>query len=156
MAHSPPNPSLESRLEALTDLSKEELRSGWSAIYGVTPPKRLGRDLLMRAVAYDIQGKALGGLKAGTRRKLLRLADGKPNSADRTPQAAASLKPGTRLVRSWQGRTYEVTVLEEGFAWRGHSYRSLSRIARDITGTRWSGPAFFGLTNKGSQAGDRP
>ncbi len=96
---------------------------------------------MAKAIAYDIQAKALGGLSARTIRALKAAA--KPGAA---PAAATRPPgPGTRLIREWNGILHEVEVLDDGYLWRGQRHRSLSAIARAITGTKWSGPRFFGL-----------
>ena len=137
--------SVDNSVATLETLSKDDLKDRWTKLYGAVPPKRIGRDLLIRGVAYRIQEQAHGGPCRALKRRLRALVKefhqtGKVTIADRPP-----VKPGTRLIREWRGETHEVTVLEDGFIWRGARYRSLSRIARSITGTRWSGPAFFGL-----------
>jgi hypothetical protein len=116
----------------------------WTELMGTTPPKRLSGPLMARILAYTVQSRARRSLPVRTRNKLLTLAK------DDTRPAAPGLQPGGRLVRTWNGETHEVEVLEKGFAWRGHTYRSLSAIAEAITGTRWSGPRFFGLMTRGS------
>ena len=104
----------------------------------------MSRVFLLRALAYGIQEKALGGLDRTTRRRLDRAAA--DLAAGRTPAPPGPrIKPGTRLLREWQGKVYEVIVLEKGVQYRGDSWPSLSAVAREITGTRWSGPRFFGL-----------
>lgn len=141
--------SLEARLEALERLQAPELRQEWARVYGTPAPRRIGRDLLLRAVAYRIQEQALGGLKPATKRCLLQIAAdlkaGKPVQVTTTPR----LQPGSQLLREWKGKTERVEVLAKGFAWRGQVYRSLTTVARAITGTNWSGPRFFGLEDKG-------
>lgn len=136
------------RLEALPDSSIGELRAEWRRRFRSPPPKRLSRDLLMRGIAYKIQERAHGGLGRATLRKLQALAAqltaGDGWWLDRYP----SLKPGTRLVRSWGGETHSVLVLAEGFEYRGAHFRSLSQVARTITRVRWSGPRFFGLKRR--------
>jgi hypothetical protein len=101
-------------------------------------------------LAYEVQAKLLGGLSAATRKRLRRLAERRADSGH-AARAAPRLKPGTRLLREWQGETHHVTVLEEGFDYRGERHASLSVIARLITGTRWSGPLFFGLRDTGKR-----
>ena len=115
------------------------MRSRWHQIFHAPPPPKLSRDLLIRAIAYHLQEEEQGGLDLRTKRRLL--------SPARTLETdgGVSLKPGTKIIREWHGRTHRVTVLETGFDYAGRRYRSLSRIAREITGTRWSGPSFFGL-----------
>ena len=103
------------------------------------PPKTLTKDLLIRGIAYELQVRHFGGLNPAERKLLAGLAQEKPGPIPRT------LKSGTRLYRCWQGVTHEVLVIEGGFSWRGTSYASLSEVARAITGTRWSGPRFFGV-----------
>lgn len=124
-------------------------RDGFTArfveLYGGPPPSRIGASLLRRAIACRLQEAQQGGLKPALRRRLAKLArelreTGAVSVAGRPP-----VKPGTRLIREWRGESHEVTVLDDGFAYRDARYRSLSEIAREITGTRWSGPAFFGL-----------
>src|SRR5271155_4665667 len=96
-------------------------------------------------VAYRMQELALGGLRAQRQRQLRQFAHQLNDSQEGRIRPRPELKPGTRLVREWQGRTYEVLVLDDGLSWQGTSYRSLSALARKITGTAWSGPLFFGL-----------
>lgn len=115
----------------------------WIELTGTTPPKRLSAPLMARILAYAIQSRARRCLPVRTRRQLIKMAKGD------TRPALPGLRPGGRLVRAWNGETHEVEVLEKGYAWRGHTYRSLSAIAEAITGTRWSGPRFFGLTTRG-------
>jgi Protein of unknown function (DUF2924) len=134
-------------LEALADLSPDELRREWRRLYRSQPP-RLSRDLLVRAIAFRIQELRHGGLSKATSRQLA--AFGKPNKPGEkiAVESAPKIRAGARLVREWNGRTHTVTVEEEGFTYAGRTYRSLTAIAREITGARWSGPRFFGLTNK--------
>ncbi len=133
------------RLETLRDFSLDELRNEWRRLYRSQPP-RLSRDLLVRAIAYRIQELRYGGLSKATSRKLTALARG--SGAGIVVEGAQKIKAGTRLLREWNGRTHTVTVEEEGFTYAGRNYRSLSAIAREITGARWSGPRFFGLAIK--------
>jgi hypothetical protein len=134
--------------EALSRLPKvglRELRQQWRVLYKAEASPHLSRELLVRAVAYRMQEIALGGLGPGRQRQLHQIAQQfKQTGAANTPRRP-ELKPGTRLVREWQGQTYEVLVLDDGFSWQGTQHRSLSAIARKITGTAWSGPLFFGL-----------
>lgn len=131
--------NIEARLEQLTDMSMTELRAAWSAALGTEPPK-LGPDLTRRMLGYGLQEKAMGGLSPSHRQALRRLAAGKE---------VIPLKSGMRLIRQWNGRTIAVTVGENEFIWEERSYRSLSAIAREVTGTSWSGPRFFGLNDHG-------
>ena len=152
-------------LSRLPTLEIGELRQQWRALYKAEASPHLSRELLVRAVAHRMQEVALGGLRPPQQRQLRQIAQQfKETGAADTP-LRPELKSGTRLVREWQGRTYDVLVLDDGFSWQGTSYRSLSAIARKITGTAWSGPLFFGLkpnrsaTHRSSQRqgpGDEP
>jgi hypothetical protein len=137
---------LRDEIARLTEASAHELRIEWRRHYRSEPPVRLSRDLLLRGVAYKLQEHAEGGLSQMAKRTLRRWAarldeDGPPPVAP-----ATALTPGARLVRAWRGRSYAVTVLEDGFEYDGERCRSLSQIAKLITGVHWSGPRFFGLT----------
>lgn len=144
--------NLAEDLAALEHLSKEELKRRWGELYGSPCHPRMSRILLLRAVAYAIQEQALGGLDRATRRRLDRAAA--DLAAGRSPAPAApKVKPGTRLLREWQGKVHEVIVLEQGVEYRGKSWSSLSAVAREITGARWSGPRFFGLKGSSSDGG---
>ena len=138
---------LSRMLKALPALSPAELRSEWRRLYRSQPP-RLSRDLLIRAVAYRIQELRYGGLGKTTRRKLAALVDTPQSEGKIAPEPAQKISTGTRLVREWNGRTHTVTVQQEGFTYAGRSYRSLTAIAREITGAHWSGPRFFGLARR--------
>ena len=132
-------------LSRLPTLEIGELRQQWRALSKAEASPHLSRELLVRAVAYRMQEVALRGLRPVRQRQLRQIAQQlKETGAANTP-LRPDLKPGTRLVREWQGRTYEVLVLDDGFSWQGTHHRSLSAIARKITGTAWSGPLFFGL-----------
>ena len=115
------------------------------ALYKADASLHLSRELLVRAVAYRMQEAALGGLRPQRQRQLRQFAEQLDQTAEIRRHARLELKSGTRLVREWRGRTYEVLVLDDGFSWQGTPYRSLSALARKITGTAWSGPLFFGL-----------
>lgn len=121
-----------------------ELRQEWRRLHQVAPPMRLSRDLLIRGILYKLQERALGGLSKSILRKLsqsgLESAAGK-----RSPAPSIALKPGTRLVREWRGMTHMALIHADGVEWKGQRYPSLSVVACEITGARWSGPGFFGL-----------
>ena len=129
----------------LSALSTKALQQRWLALCGVGPPPGLGRALLLRVVAYRIQEDTFGGLRATTRRFLNECCDGPTARARLIARPAGAATPGTVLVREWHGTSHRVTVLDQGCTWRGTRYRSLSEVARAITGVRWSGPRFFGL-----------
>jgi hypothetical protein len=135
----------EEAISRLLTLDIGELRQQWRGVYKTQAPRHFSRELLVRAVAYRMQEVAWGGLRPEPQRQLRRIAQQCKDTGDATMPAGAELKPGTRLMREWQGRRYDVLVLDDGFSWQGTRYRSLSAIARKITGTAWSGPLFFGL-----------
>jgi hypothetical protein len=135
------------KLEALCDLTPDELRKEWRRLYRTQPP-RPSRDLLVRAIAYRIQELRYGGLSKATRRKLASLVEARDSGAAIAKEGAQRIKAGARLIREWNGRTYTVTVEEDAFSYAGQNYRSLSAVAHEITGARWSGPRFFGLAIK--------
>jgi hypothetical protein len=139
---------VEEQLAALNQMPTHELRARWRKNYRAEPPRRIPRDLLMRAVAYQIQESALGGLDRKTKRKLRTLAQALETDGRLPLSSGPSLKPGAKLIREWHGKTYRVSVLEDGFEFDGELYPSLSRIAREITGAHWSGRRFFGLSQK--------
>ena len=131
-------------INALPGLSTEELRSLWIRIFKRPLPPNPRREFLVGSLAYEIQGRAHGFLQTRSVRALCLLAKDMAKGLRQRAEARA-LRPGTRLVRTWQGDTHEVLALDKGFSYRGETYLSLSEIARLITGARWSGPLFFGL-----------
>ncbi|MBU1210332.1 MAG: DUF2924 domain-containing protein [Alphaproteobacteria bacterium] len=138
--------TLASALATLSEMDASDLRVEWCRLYRSHPPKKLSRDLLELGVAWKLQERVLGGLSAATNRQLSELARTMTTKSDLAKARKVTLKPGARLVRAWGGETHEVLVVEDGFVWRGVTWRSLSVIAREMTGTHWSGPRFFGLT----------
>jgi len=138
------------QLKKLEGMSAPALRALWKETFGRPHPGWVQKDFLLRALAYHAQEKAYGGLSAAVRRQLLRYAEEVQAKGRIASLDTLKIKPGTRLVRGWGGDTHVVTVVEGGFEYRGKRYGSLSEIARLITGTRWSGPAFFGLKTPAS------
>lgn len=136
---------LEAKLMAIEMLDLPELRTEWRRLYRKPPPHRLSRDLLIRGIVYKIQEAAHGGLSKPTLRRLKILSEQTTSGVGSKLERQANFKPGTKLLREWNGTTHEVQVLADGFEWRGQTYASLSRIAKAITGAHWSGPRFFGL-----------
>lgn len=129
---------LERELAALADMDGAALRTRWCAITGNTRPPQVSPKLLRLALAWELQAAVHGGLSRRTQQRLEQIAAGKT----RTHEA----KPGMRLVREWNGVLHVVTIGEDGAVhWNERTWKSLSEVARAITGTRWSGPAFFGL-----------
>lgn len=116
----------------------------WEETFGSPPPPYLSVAFMRKAIAYERQCCASGGLPAATRRTLRKIAYGKQGAA----AVPRSLRPGAHLIRDWNGRTYQVEVIEGGFRMDGRTWASLSAIAKHITGTSWSGPRFFGLSSR--------
>lgn len=143
-------PNLNEQLTALANLSPAQLRSEWRRVHHAAPPLRLTTDLLLRGLAYRLQERLHGGLPTATARDLDRVAAQLASGAGSSARDEVRLKPGTRLVRSWQGRTYTVLVGDDGYVMGDHQFTSLSQVAEAITGARWSGPRFFGLKSRRS------
>jgi len=136
--------TLDEQLAGLATMSSRELRAAWGRLTG-PPVPRISPALLRLALAWELQARAAGGLSRATQQRLTQIA----NAKTRTTAARA----GMRLVREWDGVAHVVTVGDDGvIGWNGASYRSLSEVARAITGTRWSGPAFFGLKKQAAAA----
>src|SRR5262249_52681740 len=139
---------LEVDIDDVDRLFRSELRALWTQVLGEQPPATLGRDVLALGIAYACQERRQGGLSKPVARELARLFE-QVLRGDRTETPAALTAPlprsGTILVREWQGTAHHVTVVDDGFLWNGRTYRSLSGIARAITGTNWNGPRFFGM-----------
>lgn len=154
MARPSVDPAPSSRTSQLVDADAgiDELRREWRRLYHKEPP-RLSRDLLVLGIAYRLQELEHGGLSKTTIRKLQTLAKTLRKTGRVGPIPSLNLKPGARLVREWRGRTHTVTVTEDGFEYDGGHYPSLTKIARSITGTHWSGPRFFGLEAKDKARG---
>jgi len=148
MRHSllPNSRKLNSELAGLSALDRRALMEKWRTLYGTDPPCGVRNNFLMRSIAHRIQEKALGGLKPAIRRFLKKAA--KDNISRLQLSSFISVKPDTRLLREWHGETYEVIIMEDCVCCNGKRYRSLSEVARAITGTQWSGPTFFGLKKK--------
>lgn len=131
---------VQRQIAALEDLDRTALLQRWRSAFGRDAPPRLSRPLMKKAIAYDMQVRAFGGLPVRTIRAL--------KAAAKLKTAPASGRPpsrGARLVREWNGILHEVDNDDDGYLWRGQRYRSLSAVALAITGTKWSGPRFFGI-----------
>jgi len=137
--------SVGAKLKALERIGYSALRAEWRRFYRMDPPQRVARELLMLGVGWKIQEQAYGGLRGATKRALAELAKTLERDGDVIRSRVTRLKPGAKLIREWHGKTHTVIVMEEGFEWRGKFWRSLSVIARTITGMRCSGPRFFGI-----------
>jgi hypothetical protein len=136
---------IETEIAGLPDRSTAELRLAWREFHHAGPPLGLSRDLLIRALAYELQQRAHGGLSLALRRRLQSLAGASEKGA---VDPGIVLKAGTTLVRQWRGHTHTVLVHKDGFEHEGQRYRSLTAIAERITEAHWSGPRFFGLAKR--------
>jgi hypothetical protein len=146
--HDKPDP-IPARLAALKTATTPELKAQWRDLFDSEPPP-FNRRYLESRLAYRIQELAYGGLKPETIRRLERLGEELDGGDRKKSCIRADTMPiaGTRLIREWQGVEHVVTVTADGFEWQGRPYKSLSAIARAITGTRWNGWVFFGLKNR--------
>jgi hypothetical protein len=140
--------SIDAELSSLAELSIRNLKKAWTERLGFDPPRLRSRHLLLRLLAWQLQALALGGLDAITERKLRDIAAALERDGTYEPKTRLDLSPGIVLTREWKGVIHKVTVGTNGFQHLGKRYGSLSDIARTITGTRWSGPRFFGLEKK--------
>lgn len=147
------NPEVEAELKRLPAAPIVALRKRYRELFKAEPPKAFGPDLLRRSIAHRIQERAYGGLSTDTRRLLDKLVRGAAAKPDARLEVPRRIRPGSELVRTWNRRTYRVTILEKGFAYEGTTFASLSEIATSITGTKWNGPRFFGLRSAKSGGG---
>lgn len=142
---------LASKIKRLLSLDPATLKEQWKDLFSENPSTQIGRSMLIRAIAYRLQERSLGGLKPSTLRILDRVSDGHASVESeraRTREATA----GTVLIRKWRGVTHRVTVLDHDVVYRDRRYKSLSQVAHVITGTHWSGPLFFGIKNRAKVA----
>jgi Protein of unknown function (DUF2924) len=149
----PDRKALDGEIARLRDLDVGELRSRWHNVFGRRPHPHLPRHLLFRVLAYRLQADHLGD-PDGESQRLLDRSESPEKAGHRAVafgRRATELHPGTILVREWNGQMQRVAVIADGFAWNGKTYPSLSKVAFAITGTRWSGPKFFGLRDKPSK-----
>ena len=136
------------RLAALFELTKPALYDLWKQLFSASPPPKLRRDLMIPILAFRLQEQAFGSLRAGSRDHLRQLSRAFEKDSDSPIPSAPRIKPGTRLVRQWRDQVHLVNVEANSYEYQGARYQSLSEIARLITGTRWSGPLFFGIKNE--------
>ena len=139
---------IETEIANLSRLSRTDLAIRWRLAFGGDPPKGISMRLRAGALAYALQAKRYGGLRMTVRRRLDAPDEAGSPNVQPVPAAPREVRPGTRLVREWNGATHVVDVIEGGYVWNGEHHASLSAIARAITGARWSGPRFFGLTGQ--------
>jgi hypothetical protein len=137
--------ALEAEIRQLPDLTLAELRGRWKALFGNPAPKSLRCKFLARAVAYQMQVVAYGGLSVSAKRRLEEIAAGLRRGDADAAGVARKIRPGTQMIRQWRDKTHTVTAVTDGFEWNGEIYKSLSAVARQITGTNWNGYAFFGI-----------
>jgi Protein of unknown function (DUF2924) len=146
---------LDNEIARLRGLDIGELRARWHTLFRRRAPPHLPRHLLFRILAYRLQADRLGELDTDSRRLLDRIGSGPVERIDRLAadlnRSRTELRPGTLLTREWDGHLQRVMVLADGFAWNGKTYPSLSKVAFAMTGTRWSGPRFFGLDQPPSE-----
>ena len=128
---------LAARIADIDVMDRSECLERWRETFGRPPPKYLSPQFMKRVLIWETQNEALGGVSIKTTRRLGQIASGK------APPTNA--KPGSHLIREWNGRTYQVEVVDDGYVMDGKTWRSLSAIARHITGAHWSGPRFFGV-----------
>ncbi len=144
-AAEPPALDLTAELAKLDQLGLDALRARWLKVTGKPAPRAFRSELLRRALAHEIQVAELGGLSPAVKRRLRLLAAAARDGRFDEVIGTSSIKPGTLLIRVWQGTTHRVMVMADGFAWNGMSYGSLSGVAKAITGATWNGWIFFGL-----------
>lgn len=137
---------MNQQLAALPEMERKALQALWHSLFGKLPNPSLRREVMIPILAFRLQEVDCGGIKASVERRLLDLAPSGPSG--RQNNSLHRPKPGTHFVREWQGKLHEVAVLPSGYEYNNQTYGSLSEIARTITGTRWSGPAFFGLRRR--------
>jgi hypothetical protein len=141
--------SLEQKVAALPGLSKAQLLPIWAENFTAPPPPKLRKQLMVPILAYRMQEREFGGLSHSARRRLQEIARALPGKGGGKLELAAAPKTGTKLIRVWRGQPHEVLATDDGYYYyKGQPYSSLSKIAKEITGTHWSGPAFFGTKGK--------
>ena len=147
-----PNSYITNQLSSLPHLHKPALSELWRQLFETDPPLRMRKELMLQFVAYRMQEREFGALSNSNHRRLIELASAIEAYSDGSVAKRPPIKPGTRLIRQWKEQLHIVNVEEENYEYRGARYESLSEIARLITGTRWSGPLFFGLKDRGIKA----
>jgi Protein of unknown function (DUF2924) len=143
---------MDELLERLEGMNRQELKAFWTKRFGGEALNSRATDLLRRRIAWRLQEERIGGLSGQMKRRLRELARGFEKDSAHKPIARRSVQTGTVLSREWKGRVHTVQVRNDGFIYNGNHYKGLSKIAREITGTRWSGPLFFGLRKPARKA----
>ncbi|MDB4254610.1 DUF2924 domain-containing protein [Yoonia sp.] len=128
---------LAGQIGTIDTLDRAECLERWREVFGRPPPKYLSVQFMQRVLIWEKQSRGVGGVSAKTTSRLKQIASGKTGST--------MAKPGSHLVREWNGRTYQVEVTDRGYVMDGKTWRSLSAVAKHITGAHWSGPRFFGV-----------
>lgn len=137
--------TVEDRIQELPAQPRPALLALWRELFKGPPPTQVRKEVLVKFLAYRMQEQAYGGLSPAARKRLSELARQLENDPKAALSVAPQIKPGTRLVRHWRGKSHCVTVIQGDYEYAGKRFASLSEVARLITGTRWSGPLFFGL-----------
>jgi hypothetical protein len=138
-------------IRKLPEMAREELLSLWHENFGKPASPRLRRELILPILAYRIQERVYGGLDTESERRLKEVAAALKRPEGRQTKAAPRFKPGSRIIREWKGETHEVLITASGYEYRGEAFKTLSPLATRITGTHWSGPAFFGTRQKAAK-----
>lgn len=140
-------------IQELQNLSKEELIQKWQKVFKIEPPTHMKITFLIKHLSWELQAKEYGGLSVHTKKQLEKLAQkmckktelNKSDIKNTCKNTNLDIRSGTKLIREYQGKKYEVSALEKGFEYKDKKYKSLSAIANEITGTRWNGKIFFGV-----------
>jgi hypothetical protein len=140
--------SVQKQLETLPSLSRAHLAKLWEKLFRSVPNPKIRKPAMVRFLAHRIQEQAYGSLSATSARRIRQLASAVAMNMDLEISSAPKVQPGTRLIREWQNEVHSVNVQAKDYEYRGGRYQSLSEIARLITGTRWSGPLFFGIKKR--------
>jgi Protein of unknown function (DUF2924) len=144
------NADLSRKIAALPALNRAQLLPIWHENFNQPPPPKLRKEVMVPILAYRMQEREFGGLSQSARKKLREIAESLRKDKKPIAGTAPSAETGTRLIRHWRGEVHEVISTKQGYEYRGQQYGSLSKIARVITGTQWSGPLFFGTKEKTS------
>ena len=144
--------NVRKRVTSLPSLDRSELLDIWEGAFGAPPPPKLRKELMVPILAYRIQESAFGGLSNSTRKRLELLIAANREKRSSKPTTPEIPERSEKLIRSWRGEVHEVFVTDTGFVYRGECFQKLSPIAKRITGTQWSGPAFFGTKKKAIDA----
>jgi Protein of unknown function (DUF2924) len=142
------NADLSSQIAALPTLDKAQLLKIWADNFTQPPPPKLRKEIMVPVLAYRMQEREFGGLSHSARKRLHEIAQGLPGKGGRRTEVPTTEATGTKLIRIWRGHVHEVLATDDGYHYNGERYSSLSKVAKLITGTHWSGPAFFGTKGK--------